>query len=81
MRNFLDISAKIDIIRRDKMTMELEAQTPETAGLFSLMKAEMNLNVHILNGENWVQVGDTRQVYRNYESSGFLFIFSYLLFF
>jgi len=49
--------------------MEIEAKAPETAGLYSLMNEEIKLNVHVLNGENWAQLGDKRVVFRNYESS------------
>ena len=71
---FLDIQQKIDIINRSMRGLVLFASCPENAGLFTLMEHEIKENVHILNGENWEQVGDRNPNYRNFESSNYFFI-------
>ena len=48
--------------------MELNAKCPENSGLFTLMDAEIKLNVHILNGENWEIMGNGNLNFKNYES-------------
>lgn len=66
---FLDIQDKINIIRRDIKILQVQAQCPETAGLFTLMKYEIDLKIQVLNGENWETAGEKNLTYRNYESS------------
>lgn len=35
------------------------------------MECEINLNIHILNGENWSKTGDKNILFKDYESSNF----------
>lgn len=39
------------------------------------MDAEIILGVHILNGENWNELGNNNEYFKNYESSFKLFLF------
>lgn len=75
---YSDITQKIDIIRKN---LKLINEKYEVMGIFSAMNYEIKENIHILNGENWLELGKGDENYKNYESSkkNFYFFFVFLL--
>lgn len=62
----LDVADKVRIIRRN-IPQLTEKKT--FLGLYSGMDAEIDLDIHMLNGENWNALGKNNEYFKNYESS------------